>query len=72
VPKLQREPEGRQQVLRALRLGTSARLPYLWAREFSSGSILFRVRDWSRSKQAGDRTVDRPASDHAGHSGPLR
>ena len=71
VPKLQRKPERRQQVLRALRLGTSARLPYLWACQFSSGSVLFRVRGWSRSKQAGDGTVDRPSSNRAGHSGLL-
>jgi hypothetical protein len=71
VPKLQRRPERRQQVLRAMRLGTSTRLPNLWACQFSSGSVLFRVWGWPRSKQAGDGTVERPSSNRAGQSGLL-
>jgi hypothetical protein len=67
VPKLQWKPERRQQVLRALRLAASARLPYLWAYQFSTGSVLFRMRGWSRSKQAGDGTADKPSCNRTGH-----
>src|SRR5262249_12835812 len=45
-------------VLRALRLGTPAALPRLWAFQFSTGPVLFRVRCRSRSGQAVVGAVD--------------
>ena len=43
----------------------------LWACQFSSGSVLFRVRGRPRSKQAVGGAVDRPSSNPTGHSGLL-
>ena len=64
MPELQHKLERRQQVLRALRRGTSAHLPYLWACKFSTGSVLFRVR----GKQATEATVYWTSSNRTDHS----